>query len=253
MKKIFIFILILELTSCGGGTSGTSQTGVRTQKTYAGSVSDEQGQPVEDVSIQIENDNAKTNKDGTFVLAANLGTENNEITINSNLISKTLTLPKFSNPVSIVQLNIKISEQEVKLSDVEFVLDNISGKGCENAFAETEIFRLDQDSAPLLISNQVSPVAAKTKCFANVSLFSNASPVAGVGAEMYFFSTPNDITTSISVVLVDTQNTNVDGKVVFEFIPKLPSRGPGYFVIEAPSIQPLSSRVAVVINTLLKE
>ena len=256
MKKLLIFILVLmQCPACGGGTSGTSElSGVRTQRVFTGTVSDQQNQPIENAEVELEGQSSVTDRNGIFNLSAEVPAKNNKLKVSSNINSRTVDLPNLSQSRSAVQLTISISEQDISVSNIELILQSITGKGCENAFEDLKIFKLNNNSTPLLIADQILPIATNTKCYANVSILANGKPANNIGMDMYFSPTPIGPGAPIATtVLVAEQNTNINGETVFEFTPNSPLHGPGYFILEAPSSEPFSSRAAVVINPLLRE
>ncbi len=253
----YILLIALILTSCGGGTSGTSATGggsgVGIQRVFLGRIVSESGQALSDALVEIDNGNASATSDnsGRFAFASSADEESN-LRVKKDNISSTVKLPKLSDQASIVNLDIRESSQMFVINNLELSLESIGGPACEAKFGPVEVTSLARDAVPLLITDQLVRTEDKVSCFASVLIKVNGEVSSGIGAEMYFKSTEFNPDTSVDTTkLISKQDTNNEGRIIFEFKPSDKKRGSGYFVIETPSDVSSSNRVAVVINPFL--
>ena len=251
-RNIFIIFVIFLLPSCGGGTSGTSQTGVRTLKVVNGSVTNGVGVPVQNARIEIEQSSTTTDRNGAFSLSTEFASSDNVLFVQTESFSQATQLPIFSDNTSALSLDISLDENQINVSNFELILNSIGGKGCENGFTALQVFNLNEQSSPLLISDQIKPLARNTKCLANFHLSENGSPAAGTVAEIYFF--PVSRYRLENPILLGKQIVNINGQLLIEFQPDLKLKGlPGYFTAETPVSKPLEQRAVIIINPFLKE
>jgi hypothetical protein len=249
----YVLFIILALNSCGGGTAGTSPTGVDIKRVFSGTVVSDDGQAISNAKIEIDNGDASGTSDnsGRFIFSSHANEESN-LKITTDNISSTVKLPKLSSSTSILNLDIRKLSEMFVVTNLELSLESIGGVNCTNLFSPLNINALGINATPLLISDQLVKAEDNVSCFATIAISLNGEPAQGVGTEMYFRSIEYDTSSgNFPTQLVSTQVTNVDGKSVFEFKPNLKIRGSGYFVIETPSSEPFSNRIAVVINPLL--
>jgi hypothetical protein len=248
----YILFIILVLNSCGGGTAGTSETG-GIRRVFSGRVVSANGQAISNAQLEIDNGDAFgiSDSSGRFTFSSNANEQSN-LKITTDDISSTVKLPKLSNSTSILNLDIRELSEMFVVDNLELSLESIGGASCVNVFGPLKINTLGINATPLLVSDQIFKIEDNASCFATILISVNGEPASGIGAEMYFRSIEFDpSSSSYPTQLVSTEVANSEGKSVFEFKPNLKSRGSGYFVIETPSSEPFSNRIAVVINPLL--
>jgi hypothetical protein len=252
----YILLLALILTSCGGGTSGTSSTGgsgVGIQRVFSGRVISESGEAISGALIEIDNGDASATSDesGRFAFSSSFDEASN-LKVRKESISSTVKLPMLSDKASIVNLDIREFSKMFVINNLELSLESIGGPACEGKFGPVEVISFARDAVPLLIADQIVKTEDRVSCFATVLIKSNGKVNSGIGAEMYFKSIEyNPDPDTDPTKLISKQETNIDGRIIFEFKPSDKKRGAGYFVIETPSNVPFNNRVAVVINPFL--
>lgn len=253
----YILLVALFLTSCGGGTSGTSATGggsgIGIQRVFSGQILAESGAALSGALVEIDNGDASATSDesGRFAFSSSADDESN-LKVQKDSISSTVKLPKLSDQSSIVNLDIRESSKMFVINNLELSLESIGGPSCEGKFGPVEVISFARGVVPLLITDQILKTDDGISCFATVLIKSNGKVNSGIGAEMYFKSTEFNPDSNIDPTkLISKQETNIDGRILFEFKPSDKKRGAGYFVIETPSDVPFNNRVAVVINPFL--
>lgn len=73
-RAILSLITCLALFSCGGGTSGTSQTGDSQYRLVSGTLVDSTGKPFDNIQVVLSGNESKTDSKGAFLLTGPLGT-----------------------------------------------------------------------------------------------------------------------------------------------------------------------------------
>jgi len=167
---IFILELVILLSGCGGGTSGS---GLRT---YYGKVSGNDGAPISGVAVTIENtgDSALTDSAGNFSISSPKISNEVLFLFNSPDFSNRFSLKTHSRRAARIYLDVLVDAETQNLQVSQVSLHAWFAGLCDHYFENREVLRQ---------ANQVPP---GTVCSLNVKVQGDGKRLANIPVELQY-------------------------------------------------------------------
>lgn len=247
---------LLLLTSCGGGTVGTSPTDESSVKVVQGVVMDSSGLPVAGAIVQLEGagESVSTNQLGRFVMSAEISAGQASLLVGKDGNDAVIGLNNLTGQRSIVGVQVQLNGAASSSSSVELIVDAIDGSGCEDAWGDSQVVSFGPGTPPLVIIDQTRDLPENTVCTVHLRLFQDGEAQEGLGFQLLHVLPSADGFYGSRIEEVSAQGeTDAAGTGALSFPLERDMTGMGYYVLEAPTGEPAEGRVGIVINPLMVE
>ena len=106
MNRLFVFIIIVILSSCGGGTTGT---GTLSERSFSGTLNDTKGSPLASFNITIleSGDSAKTDENGNFLIDTSLEEDKATFLVEGSSLNNEVEVSNLPQDQGVVNLELE--------------------------------------------------------------------------------------------------------------------------------------------------
>ncbi len=167
--RIILFTFLLSLLGCGGGSAGTGTT------TFSGKLLNTENQPVEGAVVRVvgSTETVQTDEEGRFILSAPEEAKEVQLQVETSGVNASVTVPTASEENAKVGVQLQLDEERSTLVVKSLEVTAQLGGECKEAFSKNGLEFI-----------QTRLLADGAECFAEVSVWSDGSPVSGAVVEI---------------------------------------------------------------------